>query len=186
LRRPQKAGTDFQARRFAMAQKKGSSRAKKSSGAKRKTPSRGEEQLFKMLKEDHEKVKELFSQIEEDGDMEMEDREEVFSRIKDELSIHMEGEEKFFYPVLEENGEAREKVLESYEEHHVAKTVLGEFGRMSPDDEHWMAKVKVLKEIVDHHVEEEEKEVFKLAKKMLDKEQTQEIARQIEGARAEL
>ncbi len=134
-----------------------------------------EPDLFSLLKEDHDKVKDLFEQI-VDGEGESEN---IFSEIREELETHMEGEEKFFYPALEESDETREKVFESYEEHHVTKNVLGEFDGMGEDGDRWKAKVKVLKELVEHHIQEEEKEVFKLAKKALDKEQLQEIAGQI-------
>ncbi len=154
----------------------------KSNGGRSKTSSRSKPDgmLFEMLKKDHDNVKELFEQIQQDGEMEMEDREDLFSQIEQELEIHMEGEEKFFYPVLKESDEAQEKTLEAYEEHHVAKTVLEEASDMDKDDERWEAKIKVLNELVEHHIKEEEGEVFKIAKKVLDKEQIQEIARQIQ------
>jgi hemerythrin-like domain-containing protein len=135
--------------------------------------------LYHMLKEDHDKVKELFSQI-EDKEMDMDSREDVFSEIQSELHEHFEKEEKFFYPPLKEEGETREKALEAYEEHHVAKNVLKEFGKLSVEDEHWMPKIKVLKEIITHHIEEEEKEIFKVASKSLGKEKLDQIGDQIE------
>lgn len=169
-----------------MAQRKSISRKSKP-GRGRQTKSRSRTQsrpkemtFFDLLKEDHKKVLGLFEQLEEDGEMEMDSREDIFSQIEEELQMHLEGEEKFLYPALEESEDAREKVLESYEEHHVAKTVLGEFGNLSQDDERWMAKVKVLREIVNHHVEEEEGKIFKAARKALDKEQIQEITQHIQ------
>ncbi len=155
---------------------------RKSNGGRSKTSSRSksDNMLFEMLKKDHDNVKELFEQIQEDGEMEMEDREDLFSKIEQELEIHMEGEERFFYPALKESDEAQEKALEAYEEHHVAKTVLEEASDMDKDDERWEAKIKVLNELIDHHIQEEEGEVFRIAKKVLDKQQIQEIARQIQ------
>jgi iron-sulfur cluster repair protein YtfE (RIC family) len=132
------------------------------------------------LKRDHENVKGLFEQIQGDGDMEMESREDLFSQIEEELQLHMGGEERFFYPVLKESEQAHDKVLEAYEEHHVARTVLGEAGDLDKEDERWEAKIKVLNELVEHHIEEEEGKIFKIAKKALAKEQIQEIARQIQ------
>jgi hypothetical protein len=174
---------------MATEKKKSSSTRQSTSGGmpsktKSKSPDRSD--LFALLKKDHEKVKGLFEQLQEDGEMEMDSREELFSQIQEEIEIHMEGEEKFFYPALDQADETHEKVLESYEEHHVAKTVLEEFEELDQEDERWMAKVKVLKEIVEHHVEEEEKELFKLAKKTLDKEEIQEISMQIQERKAEM
>ncbi len=159
------------------------SRGRQTAGKSRSSSrGKGDNALFDLLKQDHEKVKDLFEEI-EDGDMEA--QEDLFSQIQEELEMHMEGEEKFFYPALEESEDTKEKVLESYEEHHVTKMVLGEFGGMAQDDERWKAKVKVLKELVEHHIEEEEKEIFRMAKKALDKEKIQEIADQIREQKGE-
>ncbi len=154
----------------------------KSAGKRSKSVSQAKSDmnLFGLLKKDHDHVKDLFEQIQEDGDMETGSRENFFSQIEEELEIHMEGEEKFFYPALKESEEAQEKVLEAYEEHHVAKTVLEETRDLSQEDERWKAKIKVLNELVKHHIEEEEGEVFKIAKKVLDKDQIQEITGQIQ------
>lgn len=157
-------------------------RSKKSVEGRSKSSSQAKSDmsLFDLLKKDHDNVKDLFEQIQEDGDMEMESREDLFSQIEEELEMHMEGEEKFFYPALKESEEAHEKVLEAYEEHHVAKTVLGETADLDKEDERWDAKIKVLNELVEHHIKEEEGEIFKIAKRVLAKEQIQEIARQIQ------
>jgi hypothetical protein len=136
-------------------------------------------QLFDLLKEDHDKVKDLFEQI-EDSEDDTESREELFSQIKGDLEIHMEGEESYLYPALEEHDDTREMALEAYEEHHVAKTVLIEVEELDQEDERWKAKMKVLKELIEHHIEEEEGELFKLAKKVLAKEEIQEISANIE------
>ncbi len=141
--------------------------------------------LFDLLKKDHKNVKDLFEEIQEDGEMEREAKKDLFSQIEEELEIHMEGEESFFYPALKESEDALKQVLEAYEEHHVAKTVLQEAADLDKEDERWDAKVKVLSELVDHHVEEEEGEVFKVAKKVLDKEQLQEIASQIQELKSQ-
>ncbi len=162
-----------------MPSRKQSARTRRGASKRRPTRARKEITFFDLLQQDHRKVIDLFDQIEEDGEMELDSRGDLFSRIEEELGLHMEGEERFFYPVLEREEETHEKALESYEEHHVARTVLEEFGDLSQDDERWMAKMKVLKEIIAHHVKEEEGQIFKMAKKALDKEQIQEITQQI-------
>lgn len=159
-----------------MAAKKTSKQSVRGTQAKSKTGM----SLFDLLKKDHKNVKDLFKKIQEDGEMEREAKEDLFSRIEKELEIHMGGEESFFYPPLKESEEAHEKVLEAYEEHNVAKTVLGETADLDKEDDRWKAKIKVLSELVEHHVEEEEGELFKIAKKVLAKERVQEIARQIQ------
>lgn len=136
-----------------------------------------ESSFFDILKQDHDKARDMFEQIEEDE--KGENREELFSSLQSELTLHMELEENFFYPVMEQSDDLREKAMEAYEEHNVAKTVLGEFSGLDMDDERWDAKLKVLQEIVSHHMQEEEKNIFKLAKKALEPDQIKQITDQI-------
>ena len=164
-----------------MAQKKVQARATARKPASGKTGSQASK-LFKLLKDDHARVLDLFEQVEENGSDAAQARE-LFDRIQKELQIHMSGEEKYFYPALEQDEEARDQVLEGYEEHNVVKTLLKQFGRQSAGDERWMAKVKVLKEIVAHHVKEEEREMFKTARNTLDPGQSEDILRRLEQAK---
>ncbi|HPL62227.1 MAG: hemerythrin domain-containing protein [Syntrophales bacterium] len=130
--------------------------------------------IFQILKKEHDQVKSLMNQMLSKKESKADD---LMRQIHKELSVHMQGEEKLFYPMLEEDDSSREKALEGYEEHHVAKGVLKELQKMNHADERWMAKVSVLKEIVEHHVEEEEKELFKAAKGVFEKEEVKEIGK---------
>jgi len=141
--------------------------------------------IFDLLKQDHEKVRYLFDRIEKSGKKDLSALQKLFSQIEDELAVHMEGEERFFYTALERNEEAREKVLEAFEEHQVAKTLLGTFTSLAVDDQRWKAKMSVLHENVEHHMQEEEREMFKMARKVLDKNQVQEIAVQFQQHKRE-
>jgi iron-sulfur cluster repair protein YtfE (RIC family) len=136
-----------------------------------------ESTFFDLLKEDHDKVKDMFEQIEEQE--EADSKEELFATLHSELQEHMAMEEKFFYPLLEQDESAREKALEAYEEHDVAKTVAAAFKGLDVENERWDAKIKVLQEIVNHHLQEEEKIIFKMAKKMLKSEQIKQITDQM-------
>lgn len=144
--------------------------------------------LFALLKEDHKKVKSLFAKIEKNGDDDGA-MQETFAQIQHELEVHMQGEEQFIYPAVQEEVEGdeedKEKVLEAYEEHHVAKGVLAEIIDLPEDDERWKAKVKVLKEIVEHHIEEEEEELFKVIRQALDKQRLQQIENQMRELKEE-
>lgn len=91
----------------------------------------------------------------------------------------MRGEESYFYPVLEKEKDTGDMTLEAFEEHHVSKTVVHELSEMPSGDIHWMPKVKVLRELIDHHVQEEENELFPKAKDVLPNEKLQEIGRLI-------
>ncbi|WP_118858227.1 hemerythrin domain-containing protein [Sphingomonas mesophila] len=107
-----------------------------------------------LLKEDHRTVEELFAQYEKArGD---ERKQALANEICMELTIHAMIEEELFYPACE--GKVEEEMLsEAYVEHDGAKVLIGELLAGSPADEYYDAKVKVLQEQIEHHVEEEEK-----------------------------
>jgi iron-sulfur cluster repair protein YtfE (RIC family) len=150
-----------------------------------KSSSHEDRNIIDLLKQDHERARYLFDKLQKSGRREIATLEKLFTQLEEELEIHMEGEERFFYTALEQHDEAREKVLESYEEHQVAKTLLGAFNSLAVDDERWGAKLKVLQQVVEHHLQEEEREVFKLARKALDKRQMQEMAVQFQRHKRE-
>lgn len=131
--------------------------------------------LFSLLKQDHRKMMNLFSQLIDDEEM----SSELFSQIQDGLDKHLKGEEEFLYPALEKESEARDLTLEAEEEHHVSKLVMGEISRMSMSDDHWLPKVKVLRELIDHHIHEEEEELFELAQEVLSEDQLLNIRSKI-------
>jgi hemerythrin superfamily protein len=107
-----------------------------------------------LLKQDHRTVEELFAQFEKASG---EGRKEKLAiEICTELSIHAQIEEEIFYPACE--GKVEEELLkEAYVEHDGAKVLIAEIIAGGPDDEYYDAKVKVLQEQIEHHVEEEEK-----------------------------
>ena len=107
-----------------------------------------------LLKEDHRKVEDLFEQFEKaNGDGR---KEKLALEICKELTIHTIIEEEIFYPSIE--GKVEEDLLkESFVEHDAAKVLIAEIEAGGPSDEFYDAKMKVLKEEIEHHVEEEEK-----------------------------
>ena len=138
-----------------------------------------------LLKTDHEKVAGLFEQLEPTTERAVKTREELFARLKQELDIHAHIEETIFYPVLKREAETRAITLEGVEEHHVIKTLLSELAAMQVDSERWTAKLKVLQENVEHHVEEEETDMFKGAREVLSKEQLETLSARMEAAKKE-
>ena len=138
---------------------------------------------FKMLKEDHRKVEKLFKEMEDAGERAVKTREHLFDELKSELELHAEIEEQFMYPMLEESDETKDMVLEAYEEHKVVKDLLAELEVEEQGSDVWMAKLKVMKENVEHHVQEEEEELFPEAKDVLSDEQLQSLADSIEDAK---
>ena len=119
-----------------------------------------------LLKKQHKSVKALFKEVEktEDGRR----RRQLMEQIAGELKIHTRIEEEIFYPAAREIGTSKveELVDESLEEHHVVDLVLAELPKVDPEDERFEAKMTVLSELVEHHADEEEKEMFKSAQKL--------------------
>ena len=113
-----------------------------------------------LLKDDHDKVKKLLAELETTTERGVKTRTELFATIKGELTVHEIIEEEIFYPTLKAHPKARDIVLEGYEEHHVVDLLMGELESLDVDDETWGAKAKVMKENIEHHIEEEEGEMF--------------------------
>ncbi len=132
--------------------------------------------IEKELKKDHKKVKEMMKEIEsalEEGNTK--DAEEIFAMMKQELLAHSKAEDMAYYSKLEEDEKTKDIILEGREEHHVVEMLLDELEAMKVDAEEWKAKFTVLKENVEHHVEEEEEKMFKKAEKVLSDDENEEI-----------
>ena len=132
-----------------------------------------------LLKEDHDKVKRLLTELESTTERGVKTRSELFATIKGELTVHEIIEEEIFYPELKAHPKARDIVLEGYEEHHVVDLVMGELERLDVEDESWGAKAKVMKENVEHHMEEEEGDMFRKARQAFDKAELEDLGRRM-------
>ena len=141
---------------------------------------------FQLLKEDHQKVSGIFQQLEPTTERAEKTRTELFAKLNEELSIHAQIEETIFYPAIKQAAETREIVLEGFEEHHVIKTLLAELASMPVATEQWKAKFSVLKENVEHHVEEEEGEMFPKARQVLDEKQINQLGERMAEMKKQL
>ena len=128
-----------------------------------------------LLKTDHDKVKKLLAELETTTERGIKTREELFATIKGELSIHEVIEEEIFYPALKSHPKAKDIVLEGYEEHHVVDLLMGELESLDVSDESWGAKAIVMKENIEHHIEEEEGEMFKQARSVFDRQELEDL-----------
>lgn len=141
-----------------------------------------------LLTADHNRVRGLFTRFqaaEEEKDTET--MMELAAKIIVELEVHTTIEEEIFYPEVKgANEEIKDTVDEGVEEHHVAKTLIEEVKVVSPEDDAWAAKMKVLIESVEHHAEEEEQELFPEVRKALDKAALEDLGMRLEGRKAEL
>ena len=143
-----------------------------------------------LLKSDHEKVKGLLSQLEKTTERGVKTRQELFATIKGELAVHETIEEEIFYPELKNHPKAKDIVLEGFEEHHVVDLLMGELESLDVEDESWGAKAIVMKENIEHHIEEEEGEMFRQARRVFDEAELSELGERMaarkETARSEL
>lgn len=138
---------------------------------------------FTLLKNDHEKVAGILEKIDETTERATKGREQLFAQLKNELDIHTRIEEEILYPALEEYEETRAISLESYEEHALVKQLLEELASSPKDDEQWTAKFTVLKENIEHHVEEEEGEMFPKARKVLSEDEIKDLGERLQEAK---
>lgn len=112
-------------------------------------------------------------------------RQELLGTITAELTIHEMIEEQAFYPALERHAEARNIVLEGFEEHHAANVLLHELHEMAADRERWGAKFKVLQETIQHHIDEEEGEMFRTARAVLDRKEIEALGTRMARMKAQ-
>lgn len=145
---------------------------------KKSTSTNKKETVYDLLKHDHDEVKELFQGILKEGKQD----KETLDQINEELKVHMNFEEKNLYPVLENEKTTRELILESFEEHNLGKELLEKLNNGSHfDEEHWLAKVKVVSDVVEHHVQEEEQMLFPKAKKIIKKDEEERLAQELKA-----
>jgi hypothetical protein len=141
---------------------------------------------IQLLKDDHEKMKKLLSEAEQTTEQAVKTREELFTTIKEELTVHETIEEEIFYPALKDHPKTKEIALEAYEEHHVVDMVMAEIEGVAFDDETWAAKFKVMKENIEHHIEEEEKEMFKQARDAFEQQELEDLGARMTARKEEL
>ena len=139
-----------------------------------------------MLKADHDRVKTLLAELESTTERGVKTRQELFATIKGELTVHEVIEEEIFYPALKSHPKAQDIVLEAYEEHHVVDLLMGELESLDVSDETWGAKAVVMKENVEHHIEEEEDEMFPQARQVFSKDELVELGERMKVRQDEL
>lgn len=142
-----------------------------------------------LLKQDHEKVKGLLTELESTTERATKKREQLVADIEMEIKVHSKIEEEIFYPAYKNAAKKkndRELYYEATEEHHVVDMVLPELKATSPKSEQFGAKAKVLKELIEHHIEEEETEMFKKARRLMKSDQLQELGKVMEARKTSL
>ena len=138
-----------------------------------------------LLKNDHDKVKGIMSELEPTTERAEKTRTELFAKLKMELTVHEIIEEEIFYPTLKQHPKAKEIVLEGYEEHNVVDTLMGELEALPVTDETWGAKASVMIENIEHHIEEEEGDMFQKARQVFDRQELEDLGQAMEARKQE-
>ena len=139
-----------------------------------------------LLKQDHRKVRSLLSELEKTSDRAAGKRQQLLAEIEQELTVHTKIEEDIFYPAFRDaarKDDDRKLYYEALEEHHVVDMVLPEIKQTAADADEFAAKAKVLKDLVEHHAEEEETELFPRAKTILGREELLRLGRELARAK---
>jgi len=138
-----------------------------------------------LLKQDHKTMKKIMEDIDATTERGVKTREDLLAKMKQELTLHERIEEEVFYPALREHKKAKDIVLEAYEEHHAVDTLLEELEAVPFDDETWSAKFTVIKENIEHHIEEEEGEMFDKARQVLDGDELEDLGARMQQMKDE-
>jgi len=141
---------------------------------------------LKLLKQDHDEVKSMLSDLESTTERAEKTRAEGLATLKAELEVHEAIEEEIFYSALKEHPKTKELALEGYEEHHVVDMVMAKIEGVAPSDETWMAKFTVMKENLEHHIEEEEGEMFEQAEQVFDDDELADLGERMQARKDEL
>lgn len=141
-----------------------------------------------LLKADHERVKAILTQLSESTERGVKKRTELLAKLEMEISIHTKLEEEILYPAFKEAGGKEQDVMyyEAKEEHRtVDSLVLPDLKQTDPGTPEFSGRVKVVKELLEHHIEEEETEMFPQANKLLGKAKLNDLGRQMEEMKAD-
>ena len=131
-----------------------------------------------MLKSDHATVKRLLRELNATTERAQKERERLVSEIERELKTHAQLEEEVFYPAFKavaEKSKAEDMFYEAAEEHHLVDMLLPTLKSANPKSHEFTAKAKVLKDLIDHHVREEEGEMFAKARQLFSDEQLRDL-----------
>lgn len=147
---------------------------------------RAEKDATALLEEDHAQIRRLLGQLEKTTGKATTRREKLLAAIEQELTLHTKIEEDVFYPAFFDacrKSDDKELYYEAIEEHHVVDLVLPELKDTDPGTDRFAAKAKVLKDLVEHHADEEESEMLPRARKLMDREDLLRLGAEMERAR---
>jgi iron-sulfur cluster repair protein YtfE (RIC family) len=135
--------------------------------------------VYQILMQDHRTVEQIFIEIEQTNNREVERREQLFGKLRVTLEAHTVVEEKIFYPEIDKYPSIKELVAEAFDEHAEFEQTLQQISELPTDRADWLEMIKELEEVVQEHVRKEEDKMFPAARKELDESRAEELGRQI-------
>jgi hemerythrin superfamily protein len=143
--------------------------------------------VLKLLKKDHSTVRGLLTKFENTGRRSFERRHDIFDQVRRELLLHAKVEEQIFYPALKAvNGRGRKLVSQALNDHRDMEQLLRQVAKLEPEDQAFVDRMEALMEVVDNHVEEEEREIFRFAEENCPESQLEQMGREMENRKRTL
>ncbi len=136
--------------------------------------------IYQALKEDHQEAKTLFAKLKGTTNRALKTRQTLFQKLKCALEAHSKAEEKVFYTALRKQNVAIEDLNHAKEEHEKAEKKLKELHKMEKGCDEWLSQLLDLKKSVEHHIKEEEADIFDEAKDVISKDEAQSLGEDFE------
>lgn len=162
---------------------------RKTNGKRTSSSRNGKKDAISLLKADHKVVKDLLQKLMTSSERSSKELDSILSQVQREVKTHSMIEEEIFYPAFKDSLRKKDDqklYFEAKEEHHVVDMVLDETGQPAENEEALAAKCKVLKELVVQHIKEEERDMFPVAKKVMDKELLQDLGLRMEERKEQI
>lgn len=141
--------------------------------------------IYDRLHEDHERAKETIDRIKDTTEDAREVRGSLFAQLKNDLQVHTQFENQVFYPAVAENPQAKDLVEDGIDEHEDAEALLEELDEGDKGSLDWIDRLEQLEDVLLHHIEDEENEIFKFARETISAAQAKEMAEQYERQKQE-
>src|SRR5438552_18995097 len=164
-------------------------RSSRSRTSTRRQNNRSGMDAIALLKKDHQTVRQLLKKLESSAENGRSEAATLLRQIENELTIHTQIEEEIFYPAFRDavEGKQDEKLYyEALEEHHVVDLVMPQIKSTSRNSDEFPAKAKVLKDLVEHHAEEEESQMFPKARKAMGAAELRNLGMRLQERKQEL
>lgn len=147
--------------------------------SRQSTVDAGTSGLIAQLEADHRELQDLLDSLLAEDAHDIQNTQDLFEGFKEKLEAHSKAEEEVLYATLRQrtdsNDDLHRDVMEGYQEHHVVDMLVREAERLNPLDEDFTAKLTVISELLDHHIAEEENDLFKKAAKTIGRDEMREL-----------